>query len=1004
MSVFRRIALSILISAAMLAAYPQVVINEGTNRNYLSIADEDGDYPDWIELFNAGPDTVHLLDYTLTDKVDNPVKWSFPNVTIAPGGFLTVFCSGKDRKPVTGFVHVVNSGPFVASVGWNSHTLSTPFYWDGQSNLLVNTCSYSSAGYTTNSVFDQTLTGYPSTVFSFQDGSPAACSSAFGTQADRRPDIRLNGIEVGQGNFQNSPYDYPAPYGNWYWGARNQMLYPASDLVAAGMTAGPIDSIAFEVVSTDPNTSYDYIEVHMKLVTYEQVSSAFDPVDTSRFLHTNFRIAGDGESVYLYSPQQELLSELFVHCSDLDNSTGLFPDATPPAFLFQEATPSATNNNSAVFTGYLSAPAFSVPSGFYSNTVNVAISDPNPASVIHYTLDGSDPTPASPAYAGVPLGIGSSGVLRARAFNTGWLPSRITVATYFFDVEHTTPVLSVVTDESNLYGPAGIFDNWWFDWERTAYVEYFDSLQQLVFSQRAGIQVDGGAGGSRSQPQHSFRVELDDGVLGDGPVSYPLIPNRSNRFLYGKFYLRNGSNQYLVLPYKDACQVELMTARTHGYYSAWRPVSVYINGSYFGLYELREKFDTEYFETLEGADPETMDILSLSYWYGGALRALAGNVDSFHDSYEAFDLLDPADTSYWAQADQHFDLTWYTDYIIGESWIANNDWPWNNIKIYRSDMTDYRWRFCTIDLELSLQPNGWTDCYFDHIGYMLSQSPSIPYINIWLKSIENERYRNYFINRFADVMNTAYREDRLQNVENNFYFQTLAEMDDEYGRWGDPWNIPQQVEAFSENHFLFQEQLFQRTQQVRNHIQDHFQLTNQVDVTLNVQPPGAGHILISTVTPDEYPWQGVYFNDVPIRVRAISGDGFQFDHWEDNGLIADTLDPLFEDLLNDEATQFTAWFSPITTGTDGALPPEHPAVIVPNPVQGMLTVLLPGERGALASYDILDLQSRLVMTGVATINGGTVRIDAQPVRPGCYYLRLRLPAGKQETIRFIKIE
>ncbi len=80
--------------------------------------------------------------------------------------------------------------------------------------------------------------------------------------------MKLNGHAVGTGQVQNSPYDYPAPYGNWYWGARHQMLILASELTAAGLTAGNITSLAFDVVSTDPNTVYDYIDIHMKLVSY----------------------------------------------------------------------------------------------------------------------------------------------------------------------------------------------------------------------------------------------------------------------------------------------------------------------------------------------------------------------------------------------------------------------------------------------------------------------------------------------------------------------------------------------------------------------------------------------------------------------------------------------------------------------------------------------------------------------------------------------------------------
>ncbi len=138
----------------------QVVINEGSNRNYLTIADENGEYPDWIELYNAGNQTVNLYNYALSDDVEEPSKWTFPNVSIGPGEYMLVFCSGKDRKPVTGFIIVINTGTFTPQTGWNTHNFTQPFYWDGVSNILVNTCSYSSTGYTSNSVFYQTPTSY----------------------------------------------------------------------------------------------------------------------------------------------------------------------------------------------------------------------------------------------------------------------------------------------------------------------------------------------------------------------------------------------------------------------------------------------------------------------------------------------------------------------------------------------------------------------------------------------------------------------------------------------------------------------------------------------------------------------------------------------------------------------------------------------------------------------------------------------------------------------------
>jgi hypothetical protein len=986
--------------------FAQVVINEGSNMNYSAIADEDGDYPDWIELYNSDSDTISLLDYSISDNANNPTKWILPNIKLLPGEFRAVLCSGKDRKPVSGFFSVINTGVYVPVVGWNTHEFTAPFYWDGVSNILVNTCSYNSVGYTTNSVFNQTATAFRSSLFNFQDGSPASCSAGYGSRAYQRPNMRLNGIAVGTGTVQNSPTDYPAPYGNWYWGARHQMLILASELTEAGLSAGDITSLAFDVVSTDTNTIYDYIDIHMKLVTLTDLTSAFEPVNPNNFLHTNFKISSSGEAVYLFSPKQVLLSSLMVNCSDLDNSSGSLPDGASDIFLFHQATPSLTNNLSIPYSGYLLAPVFSVPSGFYNLPVNVSIENPNfDPSAIYYTTDGTEPTISSQFYTGEPINISSSVVLKAKAFAIDILPSPNAVSSYFFGVNHSTPVLSLATANDNLYGENGIFDNWWFDWEKSAYVEYFTSDQDLIFSQRTGIQMDGGWGGARSNPQHSFRVELDDAVLGDGPIYYPVIPDKPWRTKFSNFYLRNGSNQYLVFPYKDACQVSAMGAGLNNYYSAWRPVSVYINGSYFGLYELREKIDLEYFGILEGADPEQTDILSVTAWYGGVLRAVEGSVDGFYEDVSAFAQINPADTSFWTQADQYFDLTYYNDYIIGESWMGNTDWPWNNVKIYRSDKTDFRWRFCLIDQELAMYPNGWTDCFYDHIAYMKNYDPGNPYINVWLRGIQNDRFRNYFINRFADVMNTTYKNDVIISRENSMYGQTVVEMPAEYARWGDPNNIQGQMTAFENNHLEFQYQLATRSSQVRNHIMSNFGLPNQVGLTLNVYPEGSGKIRISTITPDTYPWQGVYFNGLPVKIEAIAAEGFTFLNWGNNGLISDTLNAVFLDTLNTSNIfdlSFDAYFYDIYTSTP-EIEKDEEFSLYPNPANTTLYLKSNSIKLANLSYRIIDIHGIVMKEGILTAGSMESVIDINSLPASVYLLQLSDSKEVIKQLRFVKM-
>ncbi len=982
-------------------ASAQVVINEGSNRNYLTISDEEGEYPDWVELYNAGDETVNLLNYSITDKLNNPVKWVFPEFELHPGQFITVFCSGKDRRPEPGFVAVLNSSTFSPLIGWNTHVFTTPFYWDGTSGILVNTCSYSSAGYTSNSIFSQTSTPFLSTIYAVQDGGNDICSAMYGTPVFQRPNMQLNGITIGTGEVQNSNTGYPAPYGNWYWCARHQMLITAPELTEAGLSEGYITSLAFDVVSTDPNTVYDYIDISMKLTEETAVSSTFKASEPVETLHTNFKISEDGEMVYLFSPSQVLLSSLDVDCKDLDVSRGSFPDGVPQISLFQVGTPSATNNQSPVFTGYLLPLTFSAPSGYYQSVLNIEIGNPNGTnSAVHYTTDGSDPDIESPVYNGTPLQIVVTTVLKARAFQDGILPGPLKAATYLFGVDHTTPVLSVITDNDNLYGANGIFDNWWTDWERSAYIDYFDSTRQLIFSQRAGMQIDGGWGGSRYHPQHSFRLEPGDGVLGDGPVEYNLIPDRPARNKYSKFYLRNGSNQYLTLPYKDATQVTSMGKGTHNYYSAWRPVSVYINGGYFGLYELREKMDAEYFNIHDGADEDEITILSQSAWYGGILRAVEGEAEPFYASWQAFGNLNPEDPDFWNQADRHFDLTWYTDYIIGESWMSNIDWPWNNIKIYRSDVTGNRWRYCLIDQELALQPNGWTDVYYDHIRFMLDQDPSIPHISVWLKGMQNNRFRNYFINRFADLMNSNYLFEHISAIEQNMFALTRDEMVNEYSRWGDPNNIPEQMMAFTGNHLTLQQQFQMRTEQVRNHIVSNLGLPNQVNLSLNVVPEGAGKIHISTITPDTYPWNGVYFNGVPVSITAEPAPGYYFSYWGNNGLIADTLNVQFLDTLNAETIDFTAYFGEEHVGTGQIAAGEDGFSLYPNPAGDV--IYLSNLKHKEAVYTLYDMNGHLLKEGIIRETDTQTVINISNLTPSVYLMRVMDPTDGPVHLRFIK--
>lgn len=978
----------------------QLVINEGSNRNFNLIVDENGDSEDWIELYNAGSSAINLFGYSLSDVLADPDQWTFPNFMLDPGDYLLVFCSGKDRFYAPPFQQVVFETNYQPHAGWNIHNFTSPFYWDGISDVVVNTCSYYDQGYTENSVFYQSTPGYNCSVARFNDGNDASCSMETGDLHNRRPNIRLNGAQIGSGNIQNGNTDYPAPYGNWYWSARNQSLYRAEDLINAGLSAGPINSIEWNITS-DAGIAYTYIDISLKQLTLDAMTNSFVGNDGAYF-HTNFKLDSDGEQVWLFNPENEIESTLSVACSSFEWSVGAQPDGSATLNEIMAPSPGASNNDANNYVGILAPPVFSMESGVYSNIVNTSIFDVNQLEdvIIRYTLDGSEPDENSMIYNGENINVFMSLSVRARAFKNGYAPSPIATNVYLINVNHVTPIVSVIVDPNSLFGDDGIFTNWEQDWEKFAHVMYFDSTatHPLLFEKNVAMQIDGGAGGSRSNPQHSFRLELAKGALGEDPVALDLLPNRPDRAEYSRLYFRNGSNQWLTLPYKDACQVEMMCGETNTYFSAMRPVSVYINGVYFGLYEMREKLDREFYEVYDNFNGGDVDVLSLSYWYGGQLRATDGDVQHYWDTWSMVQDV-PINSQFEETVNQWYDMRYYTDYIISETWMGNTDWPYNNIKIYRSDSTEQKWRFATIDMELSLMPNGWTDCNFNGLQHVLDYGEGDPYTGLWCRAIQDNSYRNYFINRYADVLNTSYRVERLVQMENNYFNRWVVEMPNEYQLWGDPWNVAGMVVDFYGRHIEFQNELICKSEVVRSQIQEIFQLPLQSEVHLNVEPIGAGSISINTITPTLLPWDGIYFQDVPISLSTDGNENYIFSHWLVNGMVVNQNIPIINNYLLGDEVNITAVYESTVEVNEQVVHNTH-LVAYPNPANDL--VILSNEGNRIKSVVLQSVDGKIVGAQMNVLSQTNVTFYVEGLTKGIYFATVSYLDGSSETIKILK--
>jgi len=303
---------SILILFISSFSFGQLFINEGSNKNYSVLPDEDGDYEDWIEIYNSGTTAIDLFNYSLSDN-STPGEWSFPHQIIQPNEYIIVFCSEKNRFASTPFTNVLIDSTFQPQPGWNTHYFTTPFFWDGVSNIVLNLCTYNSF-YECNSIHSQSTTNFNSATIALNyPGS--ACGFSGGSNAQQRPNIRFNSSIIGTGTIQNGYYDYPSAYSNWYEGARQQYLYSASELISAGLSPGNIDSLSFDVIATCP-TSLQFIELSMSNTGINSLSPNFVPA-TGNFQHTNFKISSTGETIKLYNPSGTVVSALNVNCGVL---------------------------------------------------------------------------------------------------------------------------------------------------------------------------------------------------------------------------------------------------------------------------------------------------------------------------------------------------------------------------------------------------------------------------------------------------------------------------------------------------------------------------------------------------------------------------------------------------------------------------------------------------------------------------------------------------------------
>jgi hypothetical protein len=441
-----------------------------------------------------------------------------------------------------------------------------------------------------------------------------------------------------------------------------------------------------------------------------------DPEQGNR--HADFKMDADGESVALFaSDGQTVIDRIDFEKQEPDISYGRYPDTSNNWQFMDIPTPGYKNN-----AGYLSKVAdiqFSVNRGFYEQPFPVSISTNTNNAIIRYTLDCSSPTESyGTVYNNSPIQITKTTVIRALAYKAGWLSSDVDTHTYIFparvvvqsqqqalnagypstwsgypadyemDPEIYTnpdynglmkeallsiPTMSIATDKKNLFDPStGIYTNPLQNsssWERPTSVELFDPNGSKEFQINCGLCLQGGASRQPDKaPKHSFSLRFRE-TYGSPTLNFPLfdgspVESFNSVQLRAKFnnsWIHWDSAQRSRAQYirdqwiRDSLLDMGEIAAGRGTY-----VHLYLNGMYWGLYNLCERQDASHYAAYYGGDKDRLD-------------AIKGN-EAVDGDFTAWNEMKSIVASHnWEQIQQVLDVDNYIDWTIINRFGTNQD-------------------------------------------------------------------------------------------------------------------------------------------------------------------------------------------------------------------------------------------------------------------------------------------------------------------------------------------
>ncbi len=600
--------------------------------------------------------------------------------------------------------------------------------------------------------------------------------------------------------------------------------------------------------------------------------------------HANFKLSASGETVYLFEQTGTLSDSLQFPQMHADISFGISMDGS--RLYFSHSTPEEQNDSESGFL-YSAGVSITPPAAIHSNSVEVIMEADGPG-FIRYTLDGSEPDSDDPSYS-EPIQVSQNTVVRARLWQEGFEEGPISTSSFIIGNSFAMPVFSISTDplhfwddETGIYvvGSNGIPGNctdvpvnWNQDWERPLSFEYFNLFGERTIQQDVGVKMHGAC--SRTAPMKSLAL-FARGRYGNSSMKYPFFSDKPEIHAFKGLVLRNSGSDNQYTMFRDAMIQSVVWPKMNVDYQGYETVRVFLNGEFFGIYNLREKTNEHYVTANYGLDPEEIDFIKIDVKKS---QSFAGSIDAYDSLQHFLENNSLAEQSNFDWVADRVDIDSYMDYLITELFFAHRDWPGNNQKLWKAHAPGSKWRWILFDLDFTMglyDFNPALDMFSFATANNTDEWPNPRWATLIIRRLlENEGFRKKFIQKYLMHLNTTLTTQRVHHQIDSFYYHLMDVVPDQIARWNRPWSMESWEEYVNELRTFASE----RPAYVRTNMCNFFELGREI--SLEVAPTtGTYRVELNDVQVAPDGMQGSYLAGTELNLNCIAKPGYRFSHWE----------------------------------------------------------------------------------------------------------------------------